>query len=561
MGKTLSIETGITCSNRCTFCYQLGWRTGELRLPDPSFEALEGKLKWGIDNGYDQVGFSGGEPTIRKDFLALVRRARELGYDRVSLTTNGRRFANEEFAREALEAGIDSIGWSLHGPDAETHDPLVGREGAFAQVVRGLGNVQRVAARLDRRVDQNLFVLVNRQNHDRLSDICRVGRRFGIRLMILQPVIYSKGNLAMAATHAIPLPDLVRAVARAAGDGLREEWFVKLFNLPPCFFTDRLEGFEHQRYPVSVFRYQERQRAGETKVVAGQGFLRLDRCRDCLLLEHCPGLHQSLVPQPELRRIIEETLRLPDGGTDAWIAGLELLEPQTLTELLAGLRRRLPGLHLRVHYAGDSVAGSAFVPAIVAGGAESLVLAYSGLERSQTELSARSGGNAALLRTALASPLVDSPTALKSILAIPYVASASPEEWAAVYRFARDGVKRLQIQLPWDFKNPEIFELFKFVRLARRWRQHGGESFEVAVPATNRQGTPFFRIPMLLAGTLHVADEHYAPHFFSGPRAGWVSGATPVFARRPAEEPDDPTLANLPGDPITPTHLDRMRPG
>lgn len=562
MGKTLSIETGIRCSNRCSFCYQLGWRTGGNQLPDPSYEALVGKLEWGRENGYDQIGFSGGEPTIRKDFLALVRRARELGYGRVSLTTNGRRFANKDFTRDALEAGIDSIGWSLHGVDAATHDALVGRDGAFAQVLQGLANVEEVCRNSDRHVDRNLFVLVNRRNHGQLSAICRLGRQHGIKLMILQPVIYSKGNLAMAAEHALPLPELLVAIAQAARDGLAEGWFVKLFNLPPCFFTDQLPAFEHQRYPVDVFRYQEKQRAGESRVTAGQGYLKLDRCGDCLLEDFCPGLHQSLVPQSALAGIYGETLRPPPGDGELWLAGLELLEPATVEAFLKGLRTRHPHRPLRVYYGGDGVAGEAFAGAVLRAGVDRVALVYNGLETSATELSARSGGNAtglfAFLQTLSAGP----PGPLRLSLAVPWVDSVADEEWDGVMRFAAAGCKRLELQLPWDFKNPEVFEFRKFHRLGRRWVRAGGQDWEVVVPSAQQRGTMLFRLPCALFGRVSRADLHYAPHFFAGPRAGWVAGSTPPFARGRSEaEAAEPVLDGLPGEPITAPMLEQMRPG
>ena len=309
MGKTLSIELGIRCNNRCAFCYQLGWRH-QGNLVDPTQEAVVERLRWGRDNGHDEVGFSGGEPTLRADMVDLVRKAVALGYSRVSITTNGRRFSNREFAREILAAGLDSIGWSLHGSNPQMHDGLVGRKGAFNQVVKGMRNVADAARSLNHHVDQNLFVLVNRQNHRALSDICRVGRSHGIKLMILQPVIYSKGNVVRASSLAIGLKQLHRSISKAARDGKKEEWFVKLFNLPPCFFADQLDAFEHQRYPVNIFRYQDRKQAGET-LTAGQGYVRLDRCSQCLLPEFCPGLHQSLISQDRLLELAKETFAPP----------------------------------------------------------------------------------------------------------------------------------------------------------------------------------------------------------------------------------------------------------
>jgi hypothetical protein len=561
MGKTLSIETGIRCSNRCSFCYQLGWRTGGNQLPDPSREALLGKLEWGRENGYDQVGFSGGEPTIRKDFLELVKLARGMGYVRVGLTTNGRRFANREFAREAFEAGIDSIGWSLHGADALTHDKLVGREGAFKQVQQGIANIEGLCRGTDEHVDQNLFILVNRQNHHQLSAICRLGRERGIKLMILQPVIYSKGNLAMAAEHSLPLADLIAAIRKAAQDGLAAEWFVKLFNLPPCFFTEELQALEHQRYPVDVFRYQEKQRAGESKVAAGQGYLRLDRCGDCLLEDFCPGLHQSLVPQSDVGDIILQTARVPLGDGELWLAGLELLERDSLLALLRSLSSRFPSRPLRVYYGGDGVAGDKFAEALVEAEVRRVSLVYNGLERSSTELSARSGGNASQLLAFLQTLPRGGASGLRVSLAVPYIDSATEVEWDGIMRFAAAGCHRLEIQLPWDFKNPEVFEFRKFHRLGRRWLEAGGQDWEVAVPSA-RPGTLLFRLLMALWGRVSRADSHYVSHFFAGPRAGWVAGSVPPFARRrDSGGIPDPILSGLRGEPIDSSMLEQMRPG
>ncbi len=562
MGKTLSIETGIRCNNRCSFCYQLGWRTGGNELPDPSSDALLGKLKWGRENGYDQVGFSGGEPTIRQDFLELVAGARELGYGRVSLTTNGRRFANEAFARQALAAGIDSIGWSLHGAVAATHDGLVGRDGSFAQVLRGMANVASISRSLDRHVDQNLFVLVNRLNHQELPDICQLGRQHGIKLMILQPVIYSKGNLGLAAEYALALPELLGAIRRAARAGLAGGWFVKLFNLAPCFFTDQLAAFEHQRYPVDVFRYQEKQRAGESKAAAGQGYLRLDRCGECLLQAFCPGLHQSLVPQDDLLGIFRQSLRPPWGDGELWVAGLELLEAVSVGACLRDLSARFPSRPIRFYYGGDGVAGDELAPALLKAGVSRVSLVYNGLEQSATELSAQSGGNASQLIAFLQQLAPGGESGLGLSLAVPYMDSVADEDWAGVMRFAAAGCQRLEIQLPWDFKNPEVFEFRKVFNLGRRWVAAGGRDWEVVVPSGQQRGTFFFRGPVGLFGRLAQADLHYAPHFFAGPRAGWVAGSVPAFARRRggAQEPE-PQLDGFSGEAITVAMLEQMRPG
>ncbi len=568
MGKTLSIETGIRCSNRCSFCYQLGWRAGEEQLADPSLESLVGKLEWGRKNGYDSVGFSGGEPTVRKDFPDLVRKARELGYGRVALTTNGRRFADREYASRLLDAGVDSIGWSLHGPDAEIHDALVGRDGAFEQATEGMKNVAELAAGLHRRIDQNLFTLVNKKNHHRLTETCRVGRSFGIKLMILQPVIYAKGNLTLAAEHALPLDLVIKAVRKAATVGVGEEWFVKLFNLPPCFFPDDLEGFEHQRYPVDVFRYQERAKAGESRVVPGQGYLRLDRCAECLLDEFCPGLHQSLLPQDEVLKLALESLELPPDCREVWVAGTELMQPETLAQFVGAVRRRSGGSRVKVYYGGDGVAGEQFAASVVEGGAAEVSLVFKGLGDEVRDVTTWGGSNVQGLMTAGEDPLLKSAGGCARSVSIPYLDSTRDQLLTRVRQLAAGskGDWLLEIQFPWDFKPPEIWDLVKLVRMMRGWRGAGGGRVRIVSPDPRRRLKPLLRLPASLLLDQATASAHYARHLFSGPLAGWICLSIPPFAHEThrGEKPDPaaiPVLSGYSGAPITPERFEKMRPG
>jgi len=560
MGKTLSIETGIQCNNRCTFCYQRSWRA-EGGFKDPTLDEISAKLRWGIDNGHDAVGFSGGEPTLRRDIVEIVSQAVELGYRRVSLTTNGRRLSNRDFAARLIAAGVDSIGWSLHGPDAATHDSLVGRDGAFVQVVAGMRNVAAIARGLDRRIDQNLFILVNRHNVDQVAKTCSLGRSLGIKLMILQPVVFSKGNLSLAAEHSVPLSELVAAVRRAAQEGLRHEWFVKLFNLPACFFTEVLEAFEHQRYPVNIFRHQERERAGETRLVAGQGYVRLDRCGECVLQSHCPGLHQSLVPQDSLLELAKGSLQAAGDGEEIWLSGTELMTADTLTRFVAFARGRSGSARMRLFSGGDSVAGDGLAEAAVRGGVTRLGLVHSGISNDTHELSALSGGNALQLASLAEQARGHG---LELSLVLPYVAEWDESQCALLERFAARGLSGLEIHLPPGFKNPEVFELFKVARMAAVWRGAGGLRTEVVLADRQRRGTLFFRGPLPLVAGLSVGPDHLAKHFFSGPLAGWISSSTPPFARIPGGSgaaEAQPSLSGLPGAPVDEAALERMRPG
>lgn len=573
MGKTLSIETGIRCGNRCGFCYQSGWRESD-RLPDPGFDALAERMAWGRENGFDAVGLSGGEPTIRKDFLDLVRHARKLGYSRVAVTTNGRRFQNETFARQAVEAGLDGIGWSIHGPEAALHDRLVGRDGAFDQARRGLANVARAARELDRRVDQNLFTLVNRLNAERIPEIGRLALRAGIRLVVMQPVIYSKGNLASAAELALPLDDLVAAIRNAARRAAREGWFVKLFNLPACFVTDVASGIEHQSYPVEIFRYQESRAAGESRPAPGIGFVRLDRCAECLLGGHCPGLHQSLLPSEVLGRMHEETLAVPaasgrswspaapisGNASGLWTAGMELLDASAVARFVARLKGAAPEGRVRIYHGGDSVMGDAFLPALERAGVAELCLVVRLGDPGSTDLSIRTG-NLERIRELLQAPAL-SGGRMQPWLAVPYARSEESRLVPTLAGLVRGRSAGLELQVPADFKNPEVFELARFARIGAQWARAGGRRFRIVIPDASRRGTPLFRLPLALTGLSHFAADHMCTHWHCGPGGTWIASSLPSFlSARPTGAMALPPVPGLPGTPVDERILSRMRPG
>ena len=575
MGKTLSIETGIRCSNRCSFCYQSGWRCDPSLLPDPSYETLAEKLAWGRANGYDSVGFSGGEPTVRKDFVALVREAARLGYGQVSLTTNGRRFSDGAYAAELLDAGLTGIGWSLHGPDARTHDGLVGRDGAFEQVRSGLRNVAQLAADRGVKLRQNLFVLVNRVNAGRIAEIGRLASGHGIRLVVLQPVIYSKANLSVAAGLALELPDLVAAVRAAAEAGRKVGTFIKLFNLAPCFFTDMLDAFEHQRYPVEVFRYQETKRAGESRVVAGQGYVRLDRCAECLLQGVCPGVHQSLVPQGALLEMALGTMAPGRPGSVPWVGGTELMREATLTRFLIAVRGKVGADSVKLYVGADGVAGDRVVPAAVAGGAREICLVTRAGEAGSTDLSFRSRGSAAGAGApaesrlagagALAASRLAGPGSFCALtLSVPFYVDPPADLWQRLVRDAGSEGWGLEIALPWDFKRPEAFDAVKLVRQSWRWRAEAHTVVSVAVPDSRRSGGLLFRGLLKASARVANAANHWAGHFFAGPLAGWIGTSTPPFVRAAADADHGagaPVLSGIEGRPVDRRMLEQMRQG
>lgn len=95
------------------------------------------------DEWAEEIVFTGGEPTMHPDLVECVKHAKKTGYKFFHLQTNGRTLADEDFVAKLVDAGINIFNPALHWFKAETHDYLVGAEGAWKQVVEGIQNVRK----------------------------------------------------------------------------------------------------------------------------------------------------------------------------------------------------------------------------------------------------------------------------------------------------------------------------------------------------------------------------------------------------------------------------------
>ena len=83
----LVIELTNRCNLRCQHCFEERHAaTGDLSL-----EIIEKVLREGKGCGIDHLAFTGGEPTIHRQFAEIIRRVCEAGYT-FSFVSNGMNF-------------------------------------------------------------------------------------------------------------------------------------------------------------------------------------------------------------------------------------------------------------------------------------------------------------------------------------------------------------------------------------------------------------------------------------------------------------------------------------
>jgi radical SAM protein with 4Fe4S-binding SPASM domain len=233
------------------------------------------------------ISLFGGEPLLYPDILPLVREIKVRGLTCTVITNGGRL---ERYARELVEAGIDSIAVSIDGPP-ELHDRIRGQNGSFEKAAAGVRAVARWRRELSRVLPMQIAILpVTDLNFEAIAaaveilkglplDTVNVGLRwfipdevgaeyekvmretFGVEATSWKGFRFSwPANEGSAKTQ--DLTDLVRLLKnlrrrRFLDSALGRPWTSFVPDVPaegvPRYFTDFSQTFGHEMCPVAWY--------------------------------------------------------------------------------------------------------------------------------------------------------------------------------------------------------------------------------------------------------------------------------------------------------------------
>jgi radical SAM protein with 4Fe4S-binding SPASM domain len=220
------------CQNRCAFCYAASpHREGEHR-PMTTDEVMLVMEKIFHQAHVPSLSFTGGEATLRPDLPRLVRHGERLGF-RVNLITNGIRAAEPGFAAGLVEAGLASAQVSLEAGEAELHDGIVGRRGAFAQTVEGIRRFQQLGIH----VHTNTTLCA--ANLDSAPELIRfVARELGLATLSMNMVIRTGVARGAGSPMEVSYSEIGRRIPGllelARTEGVKLVWYSPI---PYCIFN------------------------------------------------------------------------------------------------------------------------------------------------------------------------------------------------------------------------------------------------------------------------------------------------------------------------------------
>jgi len=272
--QKVEIITGFFCNNNCKFC----------SVGERNFNKTTRQIKMDINRAFkethNEINFTGGEPTIRKDIINLVKYAKDIGFKTISLTSNGRMFSYEKFTKDIVDAGLNGAIFSIHSNIPELHDYLTGILGCFNQMMKGFQNLKKHVKEID------INTVVSQKNYKNLPELADFLVSLGIRSnCIIFPTI--DGNLL---NNPDLIPDMSKSspyIKKAIDILIKNKITAWCLNIPVCFmegyekYSELMELKTKMIWPGQETNLDEKRHEGKIKVKA---------CKECRFRLICAGI-------------------------------------------------------------------------------------------------------------------------------------------------------------------------------------------------------------------------------------------------------------------------------
>jgi uncharacterized radical SAM superfamily Fe-S cluster-containing enzyme len=136
------------CNFNCNFCYANVQKSGY--LVEPSLEEIDRIMKHFRNKPIPApaIMFTGGEPTVRKDFPEICKMAKDHGFKEVIVATNGYGFSRKkgglEWTKKVYEMGLDTLYLQFDGINNETYEKTRGIKNLMPYKIRVVENCRKV---------------------------------------------------------------------------------------------------------------------------------------------------------------------------------------------------------------------------------------------------------------------------------------------------------------------------------------------------------------------------------------------------------------------------------
>jgi len=180
MEKTLKIILGFSCNNNCIFCLD----EKDRNIKSKTTAEIINEIEEGKKEGAAEIIFTGGEPTIRPDIFELVSYAKQSGFQKIQIQTNGRMLYYRDFCEKLIRCGADRFDIHIQGHTADLNDSMTKSKDNFIQTKTGIRNLKQLGQ------DVTVTIVLNRYNIPFLEDMLSFAAAHRIKDIYISPAGY-----------------------------------------------------------------------------------------------------------------------------------------------------------------------------------------------------------------------------------------------------------------------------------------------------------------------------------------------------------------------------------
>jgi len=162
------------CNFNCHYCRGLKDDIyGDRKIKQLSLKEIKRNVDLWCDNEpLENIRFSGGEPTLHRDIVEIVKYSNQKGIDRVAISTNG---SNKlELYKQLIEYGVNDYSISLDACCAEDGDKLAGgKKDSWDKVVSNIKELSKLTY-------VTIGVVLDPVNIDNTLDIIEFSHKLGV---------------------------------------------------------------------------------------------------------------------------------------------------------------------------------------------------------------------------------------------------------------------------------------------------------------------------------------------------------------------------------------------
>ena len=144
------------CNLKCLYC-----TNDKTKKPMSIYDARGVVLEWAL-SGLKNIRFSGGEPTLWRGLCDLVKYTKELGVERVAVSSNGS--ADIGLYKELISLGVDDFSISLDSCCSSTGNKMAGGKNVWDKVTENIRELSSL-------VYLSVGVVITDSNKSEIADI------------------------------------------------------------------------------------------------------------------------------------------------------------------------------------------------------------------------------------------------------------------------------------------------------------------------------------------------------------------------------------------------------